>query len=209
MKKLLHKIHLENLHLENAQLKNAHREWKIVEKIDFQDPNSVPFHMHIGMRTVKTVLAVSLCGIIGWFLGQPPLFSMFAAILCAQNKTDDTIKSAYNRVLGTIVGGIYAVIIVQFSWVFSISHSSLLYYMLISCMLLPVICTTLYIRKPTTTSLACIVFIAITLTEFDGMAMNPLGYAIWRTVDTLIGIIIILLLELIFPYRPKKLEISC
>lgn len=201
MKKRLEKIHLDNLHLEHIQLKNAHKEWKRMEKIDFKDPNAVPFHLHIGMRTIKTVLAVFLCGVVGWVIGQPPLFSMFAAIICVQNKTDDTIKSAYNRVLGTIVGGIYAVFMVYSSWLLHIPDDSLMYYSILSFMLLPVIFTTLYIRKPTTTSLACIVFIAITLSEFNDM--NPLISAVWRVVDTLIGIVIIVFLELVFPYHPK------
>lgn len=201
MRKRLEKLHMDNLHLEHIQLKNAHREWKRMEKIDLSDPNAVPFHMHIGMRTVKTILAVYLCGVVGWLIGEPPIFSMFAAILCVQNKTNDTIKSAYNRMIGTIVGGSYAVMIVYASWLVKIPSDGLIYYSIISFMLLPVIFTTLFIRKPTTTALSCIVFVAVTLSEFN--EMNPMVTAVWRTIDTLIGIMIILLLELIFPYRPN------
>lgn len=201
MKKHLTQMHFDNLHLELTQLRNAQAEWKRIEKIDLSDKNAVPFHMHIGMRTAKTILAVFLCGLIGWVIGQPPLFSMFAAIICVQNKTDDTVKSAYNRMLGTIVGGSFAVATVYISWIFEIPSNSLFYYTSISFLLLPVIFTTLYIRKPTTTALSCIVFVAITLSEFD--TLNPLLSALWRTFDTMIGIAVILFLELIFPYHPK------
>lgn len=200
MRKRLERIHLENLRLEHIQLKNAQKEWKYIEKIDLSDPEAVPFHLHIGMRTVKTVLAVFISGVIGWVIGQPPIFSMFAAILCIQNKTDDTIKSAYNRVIGTIVGGTYAVSLVYFTWLLGIPQKSLVNYTLISFMILPVIFTTLYIRKPTTSSLSCIVFVAITLTEYH--TINPLFSAVWRTIDTLIGIGIVVCLELVFPYHP-------
>lgn len=204
MKNKINKIHLENLQLEHNQLRNAQREWKYIEKIDFSDKNAVPFHLHIGMRTFKTVLAVFICGLIGSIIGQPPLFSMFAAILCTQNKTDDTIKAAFNRFIGTLVGGFYSVITVYTCWLLGISDTSFLYYSILSAILLAVITTTLYIRKPTTTGLSCIVFIAISLSDFNGL--NPLTYAIWRTIDTLIGIGIIVILELIFPYHPNKVE---
>lgn len=198
------KIHLDNLNLERQQLKNAHNEWKNVKDLDLSDHVSVPFHLHIGMRTVKTMLGVFLSGVVGWFTHQPPLFSMFACILCMQNKTNDTLKSAYNRALGTLVGGFYAMILVYSSWILSIPVDSFLYYTLISLFIFPVISTTLFIRKPTTSALSCIVFVAITLSEFTDL--NPLLTALWRMVDTLIGIGIVMLLEFIFPYFPNKDE---
>lgn len=204
MRKQLKKIHLENLRLEHIQVKNATEAWKYIEQVDVTDKNSVPFHMHIGMRTIKTVVAVFICGLFGGLVKQPPLFSMFAAVLCQQNKTNDTIKSAYNRMLGTIVGGFYSVTFVYTWWLLGLSTESALFYCSVSLMLLPVICTTLYIRKPTTTGLSCIVFIAISLSEFHDM--NPLFSALWRTFDTLVGIAIIVLIEICFPYRPPVEE---
>lgn len=178
--------------------------WKIFDKIDFKDPHATPFSMYIGMRTIKTVMAVLLSGIICWSINQTPLFSMFACILCSQNNTDSTIKSAYNRVMGTIIGGIYAVIIVQITWWCNISQNSLLYYIIISLTILPVICTTLYIKKPTITALSCLVLVAVTLTEFSVIDMNPLSFTIWRIINTLIGVVVLVVLELIFPYHPDK-----
>ncbi len=46
--------------------------------------------------------------------------------------------------------------------------------------------------------------VAITLSEFTDL--NPLLTALWRMVDTLIGIGIVVLLEFIFPYFPNKEE---
>lgn len=206
MKNFLRKLHLDNLQLERQQFKNGLNEWKKIDTVKLTDDNAVPFHLHIGMRTIKTVVAVFICGIIGWAVGQQPLFSMFAAILCVQNKTDDTIKSAFNRIIGTLVGGFYSVTLVYLCWVLGISEDSFLYYTLISFTLIPVIITTLYIRKPTTTSLSCIVLVAITLSEFHDL--NPLFTAIWRMIDTLIGIMVILCIEVSFPYKPKEVSTS-
>lgn len=202
MKKRLKQMHLDNLKLEHIQLKNAQKEWKSVEKLMLADAESVPFHLHIGMRTIKTVVAVMICGVFGWAIGQPPLFSMFAAVVCVQNKTNDSILSGFNRMIGTIIGGLYSVLTVYASWIVHISQESLLFYMIVSGMLIPVIITTLYFRKPTTTSLACIVFIAISLSDFYGM--NPLFAALWRTFDTCVGIFVVLCIEICFPYRPKE-----
>lgn len=204
MKNFLEKLHLENLELERLHFKNAHNEWKSVEKIDLSDHYTVPFQLHIGMRTMKTMLGVFLSGLIGWFTGEPPLFSMFACILCMQNKTNDTFKSAFNRMLGTLVGGFFAMVLVFACWTLKIPQNSLLYYSLISLTIFPVISTTLFMRKPTTSALSCIVLVAITLSEFT--AHNPLFTVLWRILDTLIGIAIVLFLEIIFPYSPNREE---
>ena len=40
-----------------------------------------PHHFHIGMRIIKTVIAVFVCAIIGWLRGEMTFFSMIAAVL--------------------------------------------------------------------------------------------------------------------------------
>ena len=65
-----------------------------------------PHHFHIGMRIIKTVIAVFVCAIIGWLRGEMTFFSMIAAVLCMQKSAEKTLSTSFNRVMGTAVGGI-------------------------------------------------------------------------------------------------------
>lgn len=77
----------------------------------FFEEVEAPHHFHIGMRIVKTVLAVFVCSILGWLRGEPAFFSMIAAVLCMQKSAEKTLTTSFNRVIGTAVGGAYGVIV--------------------------------------------------------------------------------------------------
>lgn len=202
--KLLKKLHLENLQQEQKYIEKLYFARMKIDHVSLKDAEAVPFQFHIGMRTIKTVLCVFLCGLISWMMNQSPLFAMFSAILCLQNKTDETIINAFNRILGTIVGGLFCVVFLFLWEFFSESYDSLLYYTVISLALIPIIATTLVMRKPTVTALSCIVFVAICLTLTDDF--TPFEQAFLRTIDTLLGIVVTVFIELLFPYAPPPLS---
>ena len=52
---------------------------------------------HIGMRIVKTVTAVFLCGLLAWARSASAFYSMIAAVVCVQNSAGKTIESSVNR----------------------------------------------------------------------------------------------------------------
>ena len=61
----------------------------------FFEEVETPLHFHIGMRIIKTVLAVFICSIIGWLRGEMTFFSMIAAVLCMQKSAEkvNTLQS--------------------------------------------------------------------------------------------------------------------
>lgn len=167
-----------------------------------QTSNKVPFRLQVGMRTTKTVFGVFLSGLIATSIDQSPLFSMFACILCMQNQTNDSIKSAFSRMIATFIGGTYSLILIFVCLNLGIPLNSFSYYTLISFMIYFVINTALFVKRPTACATSCIVFVAITLSEFTDL--NPMLTALWRVVNTLIGLGIVVMLEKIFPYHPNS-----
>ena len=62
----------------------------------------------IGGRTVKTVLAVYLCLLIGIVRKSDTAFyAAIAAVLCVQRTSKDSIREAFNREVATVIGGIW------------------------------------------------------------------------------------------------------
>ena len=119
-----------------------------------------PHHFHIGMRIIKTVIAVFVCAIIGWLRGEMTFFSMIAAVLCMQKSAEKTLSTSFNRVMGTAVGGAYGVIVLFLETQFNLQRVPPLFYLVVSLMLIPVILTTIGIKKPSVAGFACVVFLS-------------------------------------------------
>lgn len=61
----------------------------------------------VGMRMVKTALAVAICFFLYVLRGEEgvPIFSTIAAIICMQPYAENSIQVSINRIIGTLLGG--------------------------------------------------------------------------------------------------------
>lgn len=145
----------------------------------------------IGMRMIKTSIAVFLCFSVYLFRENGNIFySVIAAILCMQPDVESSYKVGINRIIGTFIGGIMGMAILSIeTWLYNFHNLPyFIFAAIISVMLIPVIYTALLIRKPTASFIACVVFLSITI--IHGYDVNPFYFAVNRMIDTLIGIII-------------------
>lgn len=157
------------------------------------------YHIHVGMRIIKTALAVFICGLIGWLRDRDGFnfFSMIAAIICIQKSTEATIKTSFNRAVGTAIGGAYGVALLFVETKVHMQRIMPIYLFVVALMIIPIIVTTLYIHKPTTTGFTCIVFLSVAVYHVSDA--SPFNYAINRLLDTIIGIVVALIINLAMP----------
>ena len=155
------------------------------------------FRIHVGMRIVKTVIAVYVCGLIGYLRGELGFFAIIAAVICMQKSTDATIKNSFNRVVGTAIGGVFGVALHL-----HMQRFMPLYLLAVALLLIPIMLLTLAIKKPTMTAFTCIVFLSIVINHFTDA--SPYPYALDRLLDTTIGIIVTLIVNLALPPYEKK-----
>ena len=161
--------------------------------------------LHIGRRIIKTVIAVFVCAIIGYLRGTATaIVSMIAAIICIQPTRDESVMFAVNRVIGTIFGGALGAACLFLARLTGLINITPLYYLLIAIMLIPIILLTLLMRKPSISSFSCIVFLMVTVTLVEGA--SPVLYAVERTTETLIGIVVGLGVNRFFPRSQKDRE---
>lgn len=172
----------------------------------FFEEVEAPHHFHIGMRIVKTVLAVFVCSILGWLRGETAFFSMIAAVLCMQKSAEKTLTSSFNRVIGTAVGGAYGVIVLFLETQFRLQRILPLFYLIVSLMLIPVILTATGIKKPSVAAFACVVFLSTTVYHVGDA--DPYTYALNRMLDTVIGIVVALIVNLAMPGPKMKVPVS-
>ncbi|MGL4742414.1 MAG: FUSC family protein [Sarcina sp.] len=154
----------------------------------------------VGARNLKTALAILLSILVLKLLHfESPFYACIAAVICMSDSYENSIKMGKNRMIGTIIGGLFgtlATIILSKYNVFWLK--ALLIFVFIIVVIY--ICTLL--KKPGSVSIACIVLLANLL--LDRNYSNYI-YTLSRIVETFIGIIIAVLINA-YVFPPKKKE---
>lgn len=156
--------------------------------------------MKIGMRTVKTGIALSLTIFISQIINlKSPIFAGIAAIIAMQSSVAGSFKTGKNRMLGTILGAVLGLICSLMSPTNPIVIG-------IGVIVIIHLCNVLEWKKSAT--IAAIVFLSITYNQEPG---NRLNYSLYRTLDTFVGIIIATLVNFFIlpPNFKDKVHFSC
>ncbi|MCI8554333.1 MAG: hydrolase [Clostridiales bacterium] len=141
----------------------------------------------IGMRIIKSAAAVFLCLAVHLVRRDGmPFYSAIAAVLCMQSNVPQSVRVALNRVIGTLIGGVFGALVLLLEQRLIPREPPLYQYLLVSLCVIPLIYFTVLIRKPAAAYITCVVFMSITVAH--GADGNPYLFALNRCLDTLIGI---------------------
>lgn len=172
----------------------------------------------VGMRMVKTAVAVMLCygifapfGLIyrselGGVWGQlGPLYACIASIVCTQSSLGQTMRQGVSRFIGVAVGGALGAA--------TLLLGEALEHPVVFIPLLGVICVAgiwicLLLKRPAACPMACIVPCVILITGVTGEARYY--YAAARIIETVVGVAAAFLVNAILPdhrrEEPKREE---
>lgn len=146
----------------------------------------------MGMRTIKTGIAVMLCIALGQFIVQKIFYCAIACVISIQDTVKGSMKVGLNRVKGTIVGGIIG-------FLFALIHPGEPILCGIGIMITIYVCNFL---KVSSVVVSCITFLAIHL----GVGTyNPAYYSVHRVIDTSVGVVIAVLINYLIA-RPNYLD---
>lgn len=157
----------------------------------------------VGMRIIKTAIAVAICFIVSDLLGanEVPIFSTIAAIICMQPYVEHSVDVAFNRVIGTVIGAIFGLIAVTIMLKIPDQYEYV-EYAIISFSIIPVVYTTVLLKKPGASALAGVVLLSIALSD---NSVAPIMNAINRSVETIEGILVSLAVNVVhLPRRRAK-----
>ena len=149
----------------------------------------------IGMRVVKTVIAVYISFFISHLRGGIPFYSAIASILSMQSDYKSSIDVAKSRIIGTMIGGGYGIIEIMARQYMNFEWPAYIQYLILSLFLIPIIYTNVFLKVKKSTYISCVVFFSITASV--GRTIGPFSFAINRIIDTLIGIVVSLFVNLI------------
>lgn len=163
----------------------------------------------IGMRIIKSAAAVFICYMIYLLGGKRGIvfYTQLAVLWCIQPNRENSLKNAIQRTIGTLIGAFYGLLIVLLNYYVLKDNPSyeLLRYSIISLMIIPVIYTTLVIRKKNASYFSCVVYLSIVVMHI--VDENPYLFILNRVMDTMIGIFVGLLVNSAHLPREKKTDI--
>ncbi|MEE3421017.1 MAG: HAD hydrolase family protein [Lachnospiraceae bacterium] len=146
----------------------------------------------IGMRIVKSAIAVFLCGLFYMFFRKDGIlfYSQLSALWCMQPLRDTTRGKAIQRTIGTAIGagmGLIVILIDQ-SFIKPGPVGNFCYYGLVALAIIVVLYITVLIHKPNASYFSCVVFLSIVVIHIGDR--NPYLFVWNRVLDTMIGIAI-------------------
>lgn len=138
----------------------------------------------IGMRNIKTGIAVFFAALAGYLgIVETPVYTVSVCIFSIKNTIKDSLEVSWSRILGTLLGGLVGYLCACFFKTNIITAT-------LGVIFIIHLCNELKISE--SSAIASVTFISICL----GIGSNhPLTYSIMRTIDTLVGVIIALLVN--------------
>lgn len=158
----------------------------------------------IGMRLIKTAVAVFLCFLIDYFReAASPFYSAIAAILCMQPELEGSFKAGKERLFATVIGGAAGTAFLALERGIAPLEPILARYFVVSVLIIVLMYITVLINMSRCASLACVVFLSIVVPRVG--SGNVYVFALNRVVDTLIGMFVALGINALrVPHRKMK-----
>lgn len=161
----------------------------------------------IGMRIIKSAIAVAICYVIDWLrMDQGMVFySQLAALWCIQMYRANTKKNAIQRTIGTVLGAAYGLVYLLAAPVVlgAGNYNSKLGDMIISVMIIIILYTTVVLKQRQASYFSCVVFLSIVVNHVEDL--NPYIFVWNRFLDTMIGIVVgILINDIRLCFHPNR-----
>ncbi len=161
----------------------------------------------IGLRNIKTALAAVFCLIIlfpfwnqntqlkGYWDLIGATNAVISAIICMQHSVEGSWKMGIERMIGTVIGGVWGCMIISLHHYVPYNWALIL---MIGVSIIFIIWFCLLIGRQGACNLACIVFCVIVLTTpQDGAERYMMAF--FRMGETAIGIIVSVLVNYLLP----------
>ncbi len=155
----------------------------------------------IGMRTVKTVVAVGICLLAFQFLVPKSsingIQAALAATICMKSSLQNTLRTGLDRAAGTVVGSVMGVLFLLLSSVLPAALISAIG--IFGVLLIIYMCNVLRLQASVTISI--VVFLIILIGERD---IPPVFYGLARLGETVFGIFVAYMVNRFLDIRHLK-----
>ncbi len=161
----------------------------------------------IGLRIIKSAIGVMLCFVIYLLRGRQgtPFYSALAVLWCIQPHHKDSVKNALQRTVGTAIGAFYGLVFILLKYYVLDLKEGVLHYFILSLFIIPIIYTTILLNKKNASYFSCVVYLSIVVNHLSDD--NPFFFVMDRSLDTLIGIGVGLVINLIHIHGKRQKDV--
>ena len=152
---------------------------------------------HIGMRNVKTALAVALCATIYFMIDRNPTFACIGAVFGMGSDMRTSKLGGGNRLFGTIIGGFIGMILfrIYIAVYPEAGHQPLLLLLVFIGIMLLIIASQI-IKWPGAIQPGSVMLCIIL---FNTPVETYISYSMNRIFDTAVGVVVALAVNYFFP----------
>jgi len=147
------------------------------------------------MRTVKTGIAVYICTLLAQYLVKNPMFAGVGCVVSIQDTVKGSLKLGFNRVKGTMIGGLVGFLCVLIKPGDAILSGLGIMATIYSCTIL---------RINSGIIVSTVTFLSIHLGIINS---NPAYYSIQRVIDTSVGVVIGVIINYLLA-RPDYIKLT-
>ena len=149
----------------------------------------------LGLRIIKSAVGVFFCFVIYILRGRhgAPFYSALAVLWCIQPYPKDSLRNAYQRTFGTFMGAVFGLILLLVEIYVMDFGKGLLHYLVLSALIVPILYITSALNKRNAAYFSCVVYLSIVVNHLGDE--NPFLFVLNRSLDTLIGIFIALIIN--------------
>ncbi|MGM9629113.1 FUSC family protein [Butyricicoccus sp.] len=159
----------------------------------------------VGMRIIKSSVGVML-GFVAYFLRGcqgAPFYTALSVLWCMRPYDADSKNMAIQRTIGTFLGGMYGLVVILIDLHSPMNNHEFVRFMVIGLCIIPIIYTTVLLKRRNASYFACVVFLSITVMHITDP--NPYLFVLNRVLDTLIGIAISIVVNRArLPHRTRR-----
>lgn len=157
-----------------------------------------PMHRRptIGLRNIKTALAAALCALIYYYWERSPAFACIGAIFGMGSDMEDSRLNGGNRLFGTAIGGFLGIVLFRIYLCFypEGGYTPLLVLLVfIGTILLIVLCQIFWVGGVQPGGVVLCILL------FNTPVDTYISYALNRTLDTAVGVLVALGINYFFP----------
>lgn len=156
-----------------------------------------PYHLHIGMRNIKTALSATLCAFLYWIIDRNPTFACIGAIFGTGSSMEHSCLSGGNRFFGTLIGGVLGMGLFRcylFFYPDGSIHLPMLAFVFLGVVLL-ILASQIFHWEGGIQPGGVILCILL----FNTPVESYISYSLDRILDTGIGVLVALLVNLLLP----------
>lgn len=150
----------------------------------------------VGMRNVKTALAAAFCAFIYYFFDRSPAFACIGAIFGMGSDMEDSRKNGGNRLFGTLIGGLLGMVLFRLYLFIEPTGKYTLWLVpltFIGTVILIVLCQMFWVGGVQPGGVVLCILL------FNTPVDTYISYALYRILDTTIGVLVAWAISYLFP----------